>query len=294
MDKIIYCKRCSIFIKDNKYGLLNDIEEIIVPPVYDNIFIETYSYDNMCEVEIVNGFYKNGIAKVKKDNLYGYIDEYGREILECKYNEAYMINRNLFCVKLGLFWTIVNEANELKLPLLDDIYYRWYDGNYTIRKSHDIGKLAIYKKHNKLGLLGVIDANNVEVLAPPIFDEINMEELHSGNLYVPVRQSDKWGIINKYGDIILECVYDKIVSWDTSNYSEEWNEAYHKQRTKKSTSIDETPSDILEQNDFTAYVMINRKYGIVSAGGITIVPITYNSIEEAKRKRVMDIAFPYY
>ena len=31
MDKIIYCKRCSIFIKDNKYGLLNDIEEIIRP-----------------------------------------------------------------------------------------------------------------------------------------------------------------------------------------------------------------------------------------------------------------------
>lgn len=121
MDSIIYCQEgVYIFRKEDKYGLLNDVEEIIVPPVYDNIFTESYSMNNSQELEVSNNF-KDGVAKVKKGEFYGYIDSYGKEILECRYNEAYMIDKTLYCVKIGSFWTIVSNDNELKLQLCDDL-----------------------------------------------------------------------------------------------------------------------------------------------------------------------------
>lgn len=293
MDKKIYCKDATIFISGNKYGLMNDVEDVILLPLYDNIFIETYSHNNMCEPIIKNDF-SRGIAKVKKDGFYGFIDKYGREILECKYNEAYMVTQSLFCVKLGSFWTVVNNANELKLPLLDEIYHRWYDGNGSVRKSYDIDTLAIYKKNNKLGLLNVDDEKEIVVLTPPIYDEINMEELDAINLYIPVRQDNKWGLINKFGDTVLKCEYDQLSSWESTNYSEEWNEAYHKQKTQQLTLTDEHSYNILELDDIKVTVMVDGKYGIVSTMGAVIVPIAYNSTQEAKDKHIADSAYPYY
>lgn len=292
MDKKIYCKDVTIFISGDKYGLMNDVEEVILPPTYDNIFIETYSSNNMCEPIIKNDFSK-GIAKVKKGDFYGFIDKYGKEILECKYNEAYMVSQSLFCVKLGSFWTVVNGANELKLPLLDEIYHRWYDGNHSVRKSYDIYSLAIYKKNNKLGLLNVNEGKGIVVLTPPIYDEINMEELDAINLYIPVRQYNKRGLINKFGDTILKCEYDQLHSWQATNFSEEWNNAYHKLKTNQLTPTDELSYNILESNDIEATVMIDGKYGIVSTMGAVIVPIIYNSAQEAEDKYIENEVYPY-
>lgn len=50
-------------------------------------------------------------------------------------------------------------------------------------KSNQIYGLAIYKKGNKLGLLNI-----TTILTPPIYDDIQIQELYSGNLYIPTRQ----------------------------------------------------------------------------------------------------------
>lgn len=293
MDKIIYCKNVSIFISNHKYGLMNSIGEIIIPPVYDNIYYEVMRNDPSNETDIISGFSDNGIAKVKKDNLYGFINEYGIEILECKYNEAYLIGDMLFNVKIGSFWTIVDGNNKARLPLFDEIYNKWYNGYYTLMKSNQIYGLAIYKKGNKLGLLNI-----TTILTPPIYDDIQIQELYSGNLYIPTRQQNKWGIINTYGDIILNCNYDRIVSWGGTNFTEEWNEVYHKKSINVTIPTKECFNNILEnwklseedptwkKDDFEAYVIQNNKYGLVSTWGRTIVPCLFNSIEEVNAKRI--------
>lgn len=293
MTKIINCGDVSIIISGQKYGLINNIGEVIIPPIYDNIYCEVMQANPSNTVEFINEFSKKGIAKVKKDNLYGYINKQGIEILECKYDEAYITKNGLFNVKIGTFWTIVNGNNETKLPLFDDIHRKYFNGYYELTESNSIYTLGIYKKRNKFGLL-----NEATILTPPLYDEIRMEELHSDNLYIPTRQQNKWGMINIYGDTILDCKYENIASWYGTNFTEEWNEVYHKKITNAPIPTDEPFDYILDNwklnkedaiwksDDFYGYVVQNNKYGLVSTWGRIIVPCIFSSIEEVDANRL--------
>lgn len=293
-DKIIQDKYVNICIKDGKYGLIDNIGEVITPPYYDDIYIEEVANNPSNDRVRVNRFSDKGLAKVKLNNHYGYINIYGIEILECKYNEAFLINDNLFNVRIGRFMTLVNSQNEVLFPLFDDIFSKWYNGYHELQKHYCIDEgLAIYKRHGKYGLL----APTKRLLTLAIYDDIQIEMLESTNMYIPVRQETKWGMLNCYGDLILPCIYDEIASWQSTNYSNDWNLIYHKVLINETFSESDTEyanyiaenwklspeNDSWKSEDFQAYIKKGGCYGLVATWGREIVPCSYQSVEETKK-----------
>lgn len=291
LEKIYYGNGVNVFFDGNKYGLLNDVHDVIVQPIYDEIFSYQDTGFLANPFEKVIGFSNSEYAKVRIGNKYGFIDKYGFEILDCKYDEAFMITENLFNVKVGSFMTIVNSKNEPLFPLFDDLFSRRLNSYREIVKSYSLDIPCIYKNNGKYGLLDYTSS----LLSEPIYDEINVEELHSANLYIPVRSGNKWGMLNLYGDILLSCKYDKVFIGPSSNESADWNELYHKIKTNQEIDFSDDHIQYLMESfkfniddkygghEFLAYVLVNGKYGLCSVYDEEIIPCKYDSIDEVEK-----------
>ena len=98
--------------KNEKYGLIDTLKNIIIPLEYDAIkylttdifkvkkgnYYGLLSIQNkvITEIEYEDiDFFKDGLVRVKKNGLYGFINQLGETIIACKYNDAdyYFINR---------------------------------------------------------------------------------------------------------------------------------------------------------------------------------------------------------
>ena len=96
---------------NNKYGMINEKNEVIIPIIYDNVYY----------------FQSNGLAKVKVklNNKYGIINEKNEIIIPIIYNYIYFFEDNgLTKVNLNKKWFYLNEygiPNKKKLELIQDI-----------------------------------------------------------------------------------------------------------------------------------------------------------------------------
>jgi|GEM_PF-7108927 len=291
LEKIYFGNGVNVLFDGNKYGLLNDVLDVIVHPIYDEIFSYQDTGLSANPLEKVIGFSGSDYAKVRKGNKYGFIDKYGVEILACKYDEAYMITKKLFNVKVGSFMTIVNPQNKPLFPLFDDIFSRRLNSYGEIVKSYSLDVPCIYRNNGKYGLLDYMSG----LLSEAIYDEINVEEFHSTNLYIPVRSGNKWGMLNIYGDVLLSCKYDKVFIGPFSDESADWNKLYHKIKTNQEIDFsDEHIQYLIESfkfniddkygdHEFLAYVLVNGKYGLCSVYDEEIIPCKYDSIDEVSK-----------
>ena len=101
MDNIFYFHSSE----NQKYGLINEFGEEIVPAKYD-YYIDSFS--------------QNGLARVKSNDKYGYIDESGNEIIPCVYMEALDFNESdfTFVVTQDHELQIINSKNEILVDLM--------------------------------------------------------------------------------------------------------------------------------------------------------------------------------
>jgi hypothetical protein len=71
--------------KDNKYGVINDSNEIIIPFNYDTLLFE-FNHNSESKNTAFIGF------AFEKDNKYGIIDKSGKEIIKPEYGLAIILN----------------------------------------------------------------------------------------------------------------------------------------------------------------------------------------------------------
>ena len=72
--------------------------------------------------EIVGSF-NNGLAKVKKDKKWGYIDTTGNVVFPCRYNEVENFSDGLARVRVGTKWGLISsDGTEVIKPTFDWIY----------------------------------------------------------------------------------------------------------------------------------------------------------------------------
>lgn len=270
------------------WGVQTKENEIIIPFDYEYI-----------------GEFVNGIVKVKKNGMYGLIDETGYGFILFRVDKSFVGNygERIINYKYG----IKNTNNEIIIPAIYDEIEEFVCNRAKAKKNkkynrgfytYDIDYLDIYGKEiivnivemesglikgQKLGHYGIISKEN-KIIVP--FDYQSIEDFINGR--AKAKKNDKWGFINEEGIIIIPFEYSEIGEF----------------KDNKAIAIKNGFKGIIdingnELNDFT-YEIEHGLYcgsrfgrcGIYSKDNAIIAPFVYQIIEEfingkakAKKKR---------
>jgi hypothetical protein len=194
-------------MKNGKWGVINSKGQTVIDFKYDE------------PVEFVNG-----LAKVKINGLYGYIDKTDELVIKNQFEDSLdFTDPDYAAAKKNGLWGIINREGDFKV-----------EPSYTDLKNFSEG-LAAFKKEN--GLYGFIDINNSEVIKPqfedagyfkndiaPVKDGLwgyinkngnffikpvfNKAEAGTENCLYPVMMENKWGYINSLGELVINPLYD--------------------------------------------------------------------------------------
>ena len=167
--------------KNNKYGVINNKDEVIIPNIYNYI---GYLTNNYFVVSTENG--KNGIVNDK-----------GEIILEKKYDTIQKLD-NCDLIEVNIIDTntvsLYNKNIEKKLQM----------NNATIKEYSEYVK--IYSKDE----LKYINFNGEE--------KSSKEILPDNNLYIDVKNG-KWGFIDKQGNVIVDYLYDEVTEFNQYGFA---------------------------------------------------------------------------
>lgn len=161
---------------NGKYGLINKLDNVVVPfGKYDDIYV-----------------FKDKRARVRKNKLFGIIDNKGKEILSCIYKSSDNYRFGLCQLtdknnKEG----IVDLNGKIVIPFVyDKLNQMQIEGVIQAKKN---------------GKCGYINYNN-EILIKFDYDFIDQPVYGM----IAVKKNNKFGFINTLGNEIIPCVYDTV------------------------------------------------------------------------------------
>ena len=160
---------------EGKYGYQDEKGKIRIKPVYDNTL----------------GVQKNGLAAVKLNRRWGFIDKLGREVTDFKYDDIKSCSNGAVAVKLGGKWGFINSKGK---EVIKPKYYEI--------EGHPITLAAV-----KLGgKWGFIDSKGKEIVNPK-YDDFDS----NFGKQILVKLGGKWGVIDSNGKEVIKPTYDKLV-----------------------------------------------------------------------------------
>ena len=108
--------------RDGKYGIIDSQLNNVTPFKYD------YIWD----------FEKNNLCKVERDNKFGYVNANGEEQVAVKYDDIESFEMGLAVAKLGRYYGIINEQDEVVVPFnLDYLDMRGLENGYATMKGYN-------------------------------------------------------------------------------------------------------------------------------------------------------------
>lgn len=261
--------------KDNKWGVIDELGDIVIDPSYaemiivpnskKDVFLCTYDVDyntgsyktkalNSKNEEIFkeyeqieaiqnqdknnNLWYEYNVLRVKKNNKYGIINLSGKELLPCEYDEIIAISgieNALKILKDGKYGVCDNEGKIILKPEHADII--------NLGKDNKSGFIV----KNAEGKYGIIDFSANLVLDTK-YDEI--VKVYGNDLYV-VKQAGKQVLVNKEGTEVLTSGFDEIV-------------------------------EILKNVENGVIYKKDNKYGVMKTNGEVTVEAIYQELKESK------------
>ncbi len=210
--KIVFAKK-----KRGKYGVFdyNGIQK--VPFIYDEV-----------------DYFSEGLAAVKKGRKWGYINGEGNVVIDALYNSADEYSEGLAAVKKGKKWGYIDKNGKVVIDFLYDYAERYVDGVAVVRQGdnwgvinklghfivdcvydwhieHDKGTNSLIIRQN--GLDGVMSLSG-DIMIPPTYGIIRgfVSSPKRSEAYEisAVMKGGKWGFIDKFGNIISQCIYDDV------------------------------------------------------------------------------------
>lgn len=136
------------------------------------------------------GDFNEGLAKVKLDGRYGYIDKEGNVVIPIKYDDCYPFIGNVANVVLNSKEGMINRNGYEVIPIRYEQVCAFYNG------------LARVKLNDKYGF---VDKSGQEVI-PCKYDDAHFFK----NGICAVRLNEKWGFIDKKGTNVVPFNYDDI------------------------------------------------------------------------------------
>lgn len=231
-----------------KFGLINSKGNVLIPPLYDQIEVSdnnvaivtkgrkmgVLTLDNKELVSLiydkVTGFGKNFFL-VGNDGKWGLIAANDHLIIPVafwkieRFNESYIASNSagsaLFDSKGNRMTEFIYEA-EIKYPVFGntkngfivfnkiDKAYQYYDKLLDIEATPNEKRQLFYYDEGGWGLMNI----NGQEITKPLFDKLNIRKVFGitvrGHSLIAVSRDDKWGVINRYGEVIVDLLYDDL------------------------------------------------------------------------------------
>lgn len=247
--------------KTGLYGFADADDKYIVKPVYKEV---DYDFGN-----------KPGLCKViNKNDKTGFVNEQGKEVVACKYDEASSFDKGYSVVKVK-----IDEFNS-KYGLLDST------GKEVIPVKY--GKMEYYPK-DKVLVVGEDNTSSVglddltgKIIIPPQYEF--WSKTVSKGLW-PVGKNNICGVVNMKNEVVVPFAYEMIES-----YSEELDIAAAK-KDGKYGFIDRTGKVIIPflyddgwPSGPNIVVKKDKKWGVIGLDGKIILPFEYTSISSVNNK----------
>lgn len=192
-----------IFVKANKYGVMNLSGEVLIDAEYDKLeeakvgtFIakkaDKYGIINSSKEEKVP-FEYSSIVYNKKADIY---------ILEDSNYNSHILNNNLETKASGILIELNETKGYLKLRIEDN--YKYYNFKFEEKEEADIFPNRTLFLSKKDGKYGYVDKDG-KVIVDYIYDDA-IEQNDYG--YSAVKKDGKWGSIDTKGQVVQEPTYN--------------------------------------------------------------------------------------
>lgn len=272
------------------YGFMNEEYDLIIEPIYE----EAKFYMSMSDAS--NGF-EEGLAPVKKDGKWGYINVKGETVIDFIYEDAEVFSQGLAAVKLDSKWGYIDQnANRVLKPRYKQ-GSPFYHGYASVQLENDQWTF-INRAGEKFGL----------------YDSIYYGRWrHFRDTKVAyTEQEEKWGLVQikeKVLETIIEPKYDKLHDDDRGQdlytfYDSKFDkEGYHigteigylsiitgteVVRFKEGLSDEDLNNSISDKKDINIQVdefgrQIYRRgilYGLKDSSGKILIPAEYYNIKQ--------------
>lgn len=250
---IEYDSESSLFEieKSEKYGIIDYNGRIIIPIEYTGIEIKgiyIYAYTDTEEMivynmqgERVRDLKYASITKtqnenyqitINEDGFYGIINGKNEELVENKYSYIEYLFDDYFIVaneqgKLG----VINIGKEEKIQLKYDVVQRINDAkvieakllsdqktdiyNSNLELVYSIKNAIIYKEDKYLKIYTKEEDKYLDFNG----NEIETKEVFKNNALIANKKDNKWGFIDRDGDIVVEHTYDKVTEFNEYGYA---------------------------------------------------------------------------
>lgn len=310
----------AIYVKNNKFGILDNNAKEITPAIYDGIEGLNISYTT-----VMFGFHENYPVKIGKK--YGLISNTGKQILPVQYdyihNEekrsvkrihkkdvvldsvvvANLGNEELiFSPKGKLLKKNVDIENNDDVPVIEESRDRDYsysrnntDEKPSVKITTPYGNVyqkldnnlaLVQNKVDKFYFHGLVDLSTNKLLIPVEFNYITIPEKGK---FIAVKDK-KFNIYNEKGELLLPETYENI---------DKFNKIY---RLKKNGKLAIFDLDLKPLTDFiydefgsaSIDFMVakkDKKYGVIHPNGTEIIPFEYENIEPYFNRYETGIAF---
>ena len=146
---------------------------------------------NKCQYSGLSLF-SEGLAAVRMNNKWGYIDKKGQEIITCQYEEVLPFSEGLAVVSINDKWGYINKKGQTIIDCQYDRASPFFKEN-----------LAAVSKDYKWGF---INKNGEEVIPCKYFEALSFAEGLAS-----VRSDNDWGFIDPKGQMIISDIYEKVL-----------------------------------------------------------------------------------
>lgn len=157
------------------------------------IIFNTLKIRGICKESVAVNYdeislFKNGMARVEKDFLFGFIDETGKEIIPCKYEYALDFSDDYTIVLDGEGYALIDKLGNVKrIPKCGGLG-ECQDGMITYTKNNDWGAISV----------------DFNTFIPPIY----IHPLkYSEGLACATKKDQMTGYIDKKGNIVIPFDY---------------------------------------------------------------------------------------
>ncbi len=201
---------------DDKFKRLTDFKYMFIDDFYDDLakvrVNNLFGYIDLNGNEIIKCLYEmnynfiDGLALAKKNNNWGIINTKNETILDFKYNTLGIPFKNQVNANYNDKWGVVNLKNEILLDFMFDQKISDSKGITAFKKDSkwqtwDYEKKKIFPE--KYDSIILINRNEYNILT--FYKTRSPETI---KLLAMVKKDDKWGFINEKGEITLPIKYD--------------------------------------------------------------------------------------
>ena len=224
--------------------------------------------------DLANEFHE-GLARIMKDNLYGYIDRTGKEIIPCQYLKAKDFS-NGFAIVLD---------QECKVCIIDK------EGNkkailkeaYNLKDYHSYSNdLALC--HFEINFLSCFNYMNKKQEFQITLDNKYQQAYDFVNGFAIVVDKNGYGFIDKTGKEVIPCQYERAQNFSGNlapvlkEVNGKWGYIDKNNQVKIPFQYDEA----YPFRDGLALVEKNGLYGYITQNGLEKIPCIYKSAREFK------------